>query len=253
MDMLIGPRTGMLSPEDLGWAYPWPVEGRWVRAMMVASLDGAPAGPDGRSGSISSPADRAVLVEARRLSDVVLIGAGTLRGERYNPMRAKAADADERARLGLAPAPVVAVVSVSLDLPWSDPFFSESAVTPIVVTVDSVEDGRLRAAQEHADVIALPGTSVLPDALIRSLESRGLNRIVCEGGPRLLAQLSGAGLIDEADISIAPLLTSGGQVFAGPPAAAPARLDLVHVIVDDGFIFTRYLARRADGEVSPRP
>ena len=253
MEMVIGPRTGRLSSEDLGWAYPWPGEGRWVRAMMVTSLDGAPAGPDGRSGSISSPADRAVLVEARRLSDVVLIGAGTLRAERYNPMIAKPADADERSRLGLAAAPVVAVVSASLDLPWADPFFSESAVTPVVVTVDSVEGGRLRTAREHADVIALPGTSVRPDELIRALESRGLNRIVCEGGPRLLAQLSGAGLIDEADISVAPLLTSGGQVFAGPPAAAPAELDLVHVIVDNGFLFTRYLARRADGAVGQRP
>ena len=253
MEMVIGPRTGLLSPDDLAWAYPWPAEGRWVRAMMVTTLDGAPAGPDGRSGSISSPADRAVLVEARRLSDVVLIGAGTLRAERYNPMRAKPADAAERERLDLAPAPVVAVVSASLDLPWSDPFFSESAVSPIVVTVDSVEDGRLRAAREHAHVIALPGSSVRPDELIRALESRGLTRIVCEGGPRLLAGLSGAGLIDEADISISPLLTSGGQVLAGTPSAAPAELDLVHVMADSGFLFTRYLARRADAAVSPRP
>lgn len=253
MEMMVGPRTGLLSSDDLVWAYPWPEEKRWVRAMMVMTLDGAPAGPDGRSGSISSPADRAVLLEARRLSDVVLIGAGTLRAERYNPMRAKPADADERARLGLAPAPVVAVVSASLDLPWTDPFFSESAVTPIVVTVDSVDDRRLGAARELADVLVLPGASVNPDELIRALETRGLSRIVCEGGPRLLAQLSGAGLIDEADISIAPLLTSGGQVFAGPPASAPVQLDLVHAIIDNGFLFTRYLARRADGAVSARP
>ena len=70
---------------------------------------------------------------------------------------------------------------------------------------------------------------------------------------RLLAGLSGAGLIDEADISISPLLTTGGQVLAGPPAAAPAELDLVHVIADSGFLFTRYLARRADAAVSTRP
>ena len=247
MEMVIGPRTGILAANDLAWAYPWPDEGSWVRAMMVTTLDGSPAGPDGRSGSISSPADRAVLIEARRLSDVVLIGAGTLRAERYNPMRAKPSDAAERERLGLAPAPVVAVVSATLDLPWSEPFFSDSAVTPIVVTVDSVDAGRLRVAREHADVVALPGPSVLSTDLIRCLESRGLARIVCEGGPRMLAQLSSAGLIDEADISLSPLLTSGGQVVAGQPAATPAALTLVHVIVDGGFLFTRYLVTRSDG------
>ncbi len=122
-----------------------------------------------------------------------------------------------------------------------------------MITVDSVEDGRLRAAREHADVIALPGSSVRPDELILALESRRLTRIVCEGGPRLLAGLSGAGLIDEGNFSISPLLTSGGQVLAGPPSAAPAEFDLFHVVTDSGFLFTRYLARRSDANVSTRP
>ena len=198
---MIGPGAGILAADDIARAYPWPAEGSWVCAMMVTSLDGAPAGPDGRSGSISSPADRAVLIEARRLSDVVLIGARTLRAERYNPMRAKPGDAAERELLGLAPAPVVAVVSASLDLPRSEPFFSESTVTPIVVAVDSVDTGRLRVAREHGEVVTLPRPSVLSTDLIHSSESRGLARIVCERRPRLLAQLSCYGLIDEADMT----------------------------------------------------
>ena len=48
-------------------------------------------------------------------------------------------------------------------------------------------------------------------------------------------------------------LTSGGQVLAGPPSATPAEFDLFHVIADSGFLFTRYLARRADAAVSARP
>ena len=66
-----------------------------------------------------------MLAETRRLSDAVLIGAGTLRAERYTPMRGRTDARPERESLGLAPAPVLAVVSGSLDLPWDEPVFSE--------------------------------------------------------------------------------------------------------------------------------
>jgi riboflavin biosynthesis pyrimidine reductase len=236
-----------ISSIDLAVSYPWPAKGRWVRAMMALTLDGAVAGADGRSGSISSPTDRAVLAEVRRLSDVVLIGAGTLRAERYGPMRARAADATERQALGLAPAPVLAVVSGSLDLPWQEPVFAESSQRPIVVTSSAADPVLLAAAREHADLVVLEGSTIDPIALIRTLEQRGLSRVVCEGGPSLLASLSRCALIDEADISFSPLLTAGGQVSTGSPLAEPMRMALAHAIGDDGFLFTRYLAERPGG------
>ena len=55
--------------------------------MMVTTLDGAAAGPDGLSGSISGEADKLVFDAVRREADAVLIGAGTMRAERYGPFR----------------------------------------------------------------------------------------------------------------------------------------------------------------------
>jgi riboflavin biosynthesis pyrimidine reductase len=240
MEMVIGPRVGTLGMGDLAQAYPWPASGRWVRAMMVTTLDGSATGPDGLSGSISSRADRAVLSEVRRLSDAVLIGAGTLRAERYTPMLAKVADAGERAALGLAPAPVVVVVSGSLDLPWDEPFFSDSAVRPIVITTESAEPGSLATARGHADVITVAGERVGPAAIIDALVGRGLNRIVCEGGPSLLSSLAVAELIDEADIAVSPMMVGNGHEAAGTPVLV--RFHLAQVITEDGFLFGRYLA-----------
>ena len=80
---------GALTDEQVVAAYPWPAGRRWVRAMMVTTLDGAAAGPDGLSGSISGDADQAVFAAVRRHADAVLIGAGTLRAERYKPMLAR--------------------------------------------------------------------------------------------------------------------------------------------------------------------
>ena len=54
------------------YAYPDPTPpAGWVRASMICTLDGSATGPDGLSGSIGGPADRAVLSALRGLADVV--------------------------------------------------------------------------------------------------------------------------------------------------------------------------------------
>ena len=233
-----------LDADALAAAYPWP-DGPWLRAMMVMSLDGSAWGPDGLSGSISSPADRRVFAEARRLCDAVLVGAGTIRAERYRPMIAKPEHAQARSAAGLAPAPVVVIVSGSLDLPWEEPLFADSTMGVVVATcAAAATDGtadRLALAREHAQVLVMPGSTVDVGMLIAELHRRGLKRIVCEGGPRLLRDVAAAGLIDEIDMSISPVLVGGGQVVTGEPLQAAVELDLAHSIVADGFVFCRYL------------
>ena len=85
MELLKG---ALRTPIDVGEAYAWPA-GAWTRAMMLTTLNGAIAGPDGLSGSISSATDHLIFAEVRRLADVILVGAGTIRAERYKPMRAR--------------------------------------------------------------------------------------------------------------------------------------------------------------------
>jgi riboflavin biosynthesis pyrimidine reductase len=242
--MLMGPWTGPVDAEGLARAYAWPDGTAWVRAMMLTTLDGAAAGPDGHSRSISAPPDRAVLAEVRRLADVVLIGAGTLRAERYAPIRVDPSVVDARRALGQADAPVLAVVSASLDLPWDDALFTgEAAVRPLVVTLPGADGDRLERARAHADVVLLAGDTVDPGALLDTLRARGLHRVVCEGGPRLLAGLTTAGLVDEADITLAPLIVGGGQIVTGHPTGAPTAFDLAHVVESDGYLFNRLVAR----------
>jgi riboflavin biosynthesis pyrimidine reductase/RimJ/RimL family protein N-acetyltransferase len=232
---------------DLARAYPWPLGRPWLRAMMLVTLDGAVAGADGRSGSLSSPTDRIVMAEVRRLSDAVLIGAGTLRAERYTPMRARDEAQQERAELGLATAPVLAIVSGSLDLPWGDPVFSESTHRPIVLTTPTADPDRMSEARSAADLIVLPGVDSVAVESIAALHARGLQRIVCEGGVRLLAGVAGAGLVDEVDLSVSPLLAAGGQVTVGPPLESPRRFALAQVLHHEDFLFTRFLAADPDG------
>ena len=167
--MILGPTPGPLDADDVVAAYPWPDGRRWVRAMMVTTLDGAAAGPDGLSGSISGEADKLVFDAVRRHADAVLIGAETLRAERYGPMRAKEEDAEARRAKGLAPAPQLVVVSRSLELPWDEPVFAESALPVLVLTDAAADPDRVARASAWSEVVssratANPGRSSRPSS-----------------------------------------------------------------------------------------
>ena len=218
--MILGPRTGELTADEVVDAYPWPEGKRWVRAMMVTTLDGAAAGPDGLSGSISGEADKLVFDAVRREADAVLIGAGTMRAERYGPFRG-------RARL--------AIVSRSLDLPWDAPVFSESAQPLLVLASDGAD------ASQVPDTCEVVRVADDPEAFIHALEERGLGRIVCEGGPSLLRDLVAAGLVDEADITVSPTFTGTAHSPDTPSLAEVVHWDLEHLLTEDGFLMGRYV------------
>ena len=230
-----------LSDDAVRDAYPWPAGQRWVRAMMVTTLDGAAAGPDGLSGSISSEVDKSVFNAVRRLAGAVLVGAGTIRAEGYGPMRAKPADAEARAAAGLAPAPVLAIVSGSLDLDFDGELFTESTMRPLVITGANPDPARAAAAHEHCDLVATAEDRPGAASILRILEDRGLLRIVCEGGPTLLESLVADGLLDEADITVSPTFAGTAETPRTSGLDAVAGFDLAHVLHAESFLMCRYV------------
>ena len=72
---------------------------------------------------------------------------------------------------------------------------------------------------------------------VSELRERGLSRVLCEGGPRINAQLAAADLIDELCLTVSPLLIGGdaARILNGPARAG--RLRLVHVLEEEGFLF----------------
>ena len=224
VQMIVGPTPGELSADEVVDAYPWPEGRRWVRAMMVTTLDGAAVGPDGLSGSISGEADKLVFDAVRRNADAVLIGAGTMRAERYGPFRG-------RARLAIA--------SKTLDLPWDEPVFTESRERPLILTGPDTDTS---SVPETCEVVTVGDE---PDAFLTALEDRGLARIVCEGGPMLLGGLVSHGLVDEADITVSPTMSGNEHSPDAPTLSDVAKFELVHLLTEDGFLMGRYV--RAGG------
>ena len=196
----------------------------WLRTNLVLSANGSATGPDGTSESLSSGADRRILGVIRELSDVVLVGAASVRTEGYQ--------VPKRSRL--------AVLTSTGDLTGHRLAPELAATVTVVGPAAAVE--RAGAELPGAELLELAGPSDAA-AVIGALRAAGYRSIVCEGGPSLAGQLVAAGLVDELCFTTSPVLTPL-RVGALTGDLDTTRLDLGQLAVDDtGNVFTRWLTR----------
>jgi riboflavin biosynthesis pyrimidine reductase len=255
----IYPEPAVLTDRQLAARYRGPDRAgqasRWLRANMVASLDGA-ATVRGRTGGLSGGADRQVFAMLRALADVIVVGAGTARIEGYGPVRPGTEGVRWAwLRAGRAAAPI-AVITRRIDLDPAGPLLAAppGLARPIVITTEAAPPDRRAAVAGRAELIVAGRESVDVRAAVDALTARGYRHILTEGGPYLLSQIIEAGLLDELCLTLSPLLAGPGasRIVAdiGPPrqpAGASARpLELAHVLADDGHLICRYV-RPADG------
>ncbi len=223
---------------DLVAAYRYPPRPLWVRANMVASVDGA-AIKDGSSRPLSGAGDKQVFGVLRGLCDAVLVGAGTASAENYRGPRARPAFAEHRAREGQRAAPVLALVSRSLDLDRGSSLFQGDERT-LVITVEQADERARAELATVADVVVAGRNEVDVAAAMTELESRGLRRVLCEGGPTLLSAVAAAGCLDELCLTVSPVLVGGDAPRVVDGLRLDRGLDLRHVLEHDGVLFTRY-------------
>ena len=166
-------------------AYSW--DGVHVRANMIVTLDGAVTGRDGTSGSLGTPTDRTVFSQLRRTSDAVLVGAGTFTTEQYRPITS---------------GPALCVVSRSLGLDPRNPAFHEGTHRAYVLTCESAPSDRRDAFANIATVIIAGSDRVDLRSGVSQLRHLAGPRVLCEGGPQLLAAMFDQGVVDELCLSI---------------------------------------------------
>jgi riboflavin-specific deaminase-like protein len=223
---------------------PWeqPHEERPFVAMnFAATVDGRTT-IGGVSGPIGSDADTAMLAGLRTRFDAVMIGAGTMRAERYGPLVSSPEKRERRERLGLPPDPLMVIVSGRLDLPWEAPLFTDGGGQVLVFTASAGAVPRVAASLE---VVRHEGFVNLVEALRHLRRERGVRALLCEGGPGLHGELEGGGLVDDLFLTIAPKL-AGGEAPRIVEGELPSvvDLDLAWLLEQDGELFARYQRRR---------
>jgi riboflavin biosynthesis pyrimidine reductase len=215
-----------------------------VRANFVASADGA-ATVAGRSEGLQTPGDNRVFSALRDLADVLLVGAGTTRVEGYSAVKVSARRAAVRERFGFSPQVPTAVVSARLHLDPRAGLFTEALpeARTLVITCEQADRRRRADLARVADVAVCGVDTVDLAAARRALTDRGHRRVLCEGGPTLLAGLAGAGLVDELCLSVTPKLAGPGgtRIVTGEPwPLVPVQLRLAMLLEEDGALFARY-------------
>lgn len=216
----------------------------WLRVNFVSSLDGA-ATRQGLSGGLSDDADHRVFDILRRLCDVVVVGAGTVRAEGYGAMRVDEVSQRARRGSGMTAHPVFAIVSASLDLDPASPIFQQAPERPIIVTTELSRRDTRDALAEVADVVICGEERVEPQQLVTGLVARGLTRIHCEGGPHLFGDLIAAGAVDELCLTVGATLEAGvaSRIAAGAAPILPVGMRLAHVLRSGDTLLLRYVKR----------
>jgi len=236
------PRQGEISLEDLvaqlDLGSRATRERPYVVANMVSSLDGR-AAFDGQTRALSSETDRRLFHLLRTAGDALLVGAGTVREERYGVAVKNDELRDRREGHGLAREQPTVVVSSRLMLPSDLPLLQAKGAPVIVATAAEHE---LEGVEADVKYERTGDDLRLLLARLRG-EDHGIRSLVCEGGPTLLSYLIAAGLVDELFLSIAPKLVGGGDeppITTGRELLQPAGAELVWVCEAEGELFTRW-------------
>ena len=211
--------------------YPLPVDLRHVYGRLgfpkqvvysnfVSSVDGVVTlGSKPSAGSVISgkdKADRFLMGLLRACADAVVLGAGTLRatpGHLWTPAHVYPALSTEftalRSALGRSAEPTLVLLTASGDVDFKHPALVRGAIVMTTGAGAKKIGDRLPKACE---LVALGNAKSLDvGKAIAELRSRGLDVLLSEGGPHVIGQLIGAGLLDEVFLTISPVLAGRGK------------------------------------------
>jgi riboflavin-specific deaminase-like protein len=237
------PHAGELTAEELvAELRPWElatVQRPHLAVNMVHTIDGR-AMVAGRTAPISSVADRQLFHALRTRVDAVMVGAGTLRIERYGRIVRDPERREQRRLAGLRPDPLAVVVSASLELPTDVPLLQDPDSRVVIVTSS---ERSLPGVGADVQYMRFAAGVDLPAALGQLRTENRVRCILCEGGPHLNASLIADGLIDELFLTTSPQIAGGAGALSIMDDAllrAPAALSLLSLCEHAGELFARY-------------
>ena len=235
-----------------------PPDRPYVIANVVMSADGKSV-IEGTERGIGSEVDQRLMRELRVNADVVLNGAGTLRASGTS---SRLGDRElELIRLGRVKprTPIAAVLSRSGDLPLERAFFTATDFPAVVyLSEEAPEERRAAVAATGRPVVTLPAGDEFAGMLRHLRHELDAEVLLVEGGPTIYAGLYAIDAIDEAFVTLGPVVVGGADTLtavAGERAftiSEAKRLTLLsaHANPETNELYLRYRVRRSAGRAS---
>ncbi|RXF72839.1 RibD family protein [Hansschlegelia zhihuaiae] len=226
------PLCRMLAP----LASPNPI----VVAQLGQSLDGRIATVTGASHFINGPGGIDHLHRLRALVDAVVVGVGTVVAD----------DCRLTVRRCDGPSPARVAIDPRGRAPDDARIFAEDGARRISIRAEGVEP----CAAPGVETIHLRPMEgrLAPADLVAALASRGLRRLLIEGGTATVSSFVAADAVDRLHVMVAPLIVGSGQ--PGLTLAPVAELDLArrpacvaHPLGGGDVLFDCDMRREADG------
>ncbi|MFH0965208.1 MAG: bifunctional diaminohydroxyphosphoribosylaminopyrimidine deaminase/5-amino-6-(5-phosphoribosylamino)uracil reductase RibD [Planctomycetota bacterium] len=175
-------------------------------AKWAMSADGRVATRAGESKYLTGEDARRIVHEERSANDAILVGVGTVLAD--DPLL------DSRLVGGRTPLRVVVDSACRTPL---EAAMIRGGGPVLIATTSAAEEQRAAALRaRRCEVVCLdgPGGKVDLRALARLLGERGLNGVLIEGGPSVLASAFELGLVDRVMVFLAPVVI-GGETAPG--------------------------------------
>ncbi len=176
-----------------------------VSINMAMTADGKIASANRAVTTFGSRADHAHLLALRDKSDAILTGAGTL-------------NAQPQVTLGPGPKskakpPLRVIASGSGQVDPRHKIFRALGAPTLVLTTERISPTRLKELRFLAEAIEICGKEEIDfkRALKWIYKKWGVKRLLCEGGGQLNDALFRAGVVDEVNLTICPLILGGRE------------------------------------------
>ena len=175
----------------------------FVTVAFAQSLDGSLAAVPGKPLPLSGPEATAYTHRLRAVHDAILVGIGTVLAD--NPRLTV------RLAEGVHPQPIV--LDSRLRMPPGAALLAHPTRTAwIATTAVAPADRRAALAAAGADILVVAadpaGRVSLPD-LLDILATRGVARLMVEGGAAVITAFLSQGLADRLSVTVAPRLVGG--------------------------------------------
>ena len=201
---------------------------------MAMTADGKIATANRAVSSFGSARDHEHLLELRATADAVMCGARTADLNAINLGPGPARFRRARLRRGLAEYNLRVLVSGSGTINPAAEIFRHRFSPVIILTTGRALSARRKALRRVADEVKVFGErEVNLRVALRWLQrTRGVNRLLCEGGGELNDALFRAGLVDELHLTVCPKIFGGRHAptiadgLGFPNLAAAARFEL---------------------------
>lgn len=213
----------------------------YLACNFISTLDGR-ATLGGSTEKLGFATDTRVLMRLRTFADAVVIGAGTMRVERYDRMLPVARLREYRAQIGLPEDPLTVIVTETMDLPWDAGLFTDGHGDVLLATPSSASPP---ATATSVEVLRYPGRVDLGALLSDLARERNVRSVVCEGGPTVLGGMVSAGLVDDLFLTLDPVLAGDRErALMHGGLQSPVAAELAWLLEAEGELFTRWQLRR---------